>query len=1026
MIPPLSLADQLPNIPSVIGLERLSQDQGLVTDLIKGIHQDKNGYMWFISERGLIKYDGYVFTTYKNDPKNPNSIANDILYSLYEDSDGTFWIGTNSGLDHFDPATGNVKHYYHQDFNPHSISNNTVLDILKDKDGNLWITTFGGLNLFNPHAETFRAFWHDPNDPDSFKTNRLNKIIQDASGQMWIGTLDNKGLECFDPKTYRVKHYNLVSEENFSPDIMCLSIDQTGKIWAGTWGYGLYCLEPATNICINYNNNLKDSNGLPNNIVQTLLWDKQGYLWIGTRGSGVAVLDPATEKIHPIKMVLNSDPNCTIDSCLNIYPDKTGLFWFGTVEKGICRYNPNQGDIRYYKNNPKNRNSLNEDQVYALHADRSGQLWIGMNGRGLDRMDIQSGQFFHYEPDSTNPSSFPNKTIVAIAEDQRGNIWLGGWLKEFAPFPLGFYDRKSDKFTWFADQDYLPDGFHGNIVRDILEDYTGAVWIATEGRGINIYNPETGKFHHDSPMTGNNQGLTDRETSCLLEDHNHQMWVGSQNSGLFLYNRENDTYRNFSHNLDDPQSLIDNAITSLCEDKTGNLWIATKKGLSCLDPDRTRFANYTQENGMPDLVLKAILKDNNDNLWISFDNGEICRFNPRSGEIVRFNKNDGLQPQSFAINCKTIDSQGNLYFGGLAGFNRIVPDTINSNPNIPPIVLTAFDVMGKPHAIEPFLSSGKSIELSYLQNFLTFSFAALNYVKTDKNQYSSRLYPLETNWSTPGTSRQVRYTNLTPGQYSFQVKGSNNDNVWNEKGISFQITIIPPFWQTNWFRFLAISFVVLAIFTVHKMRVRLLKSQQIILEDKVARRTEELRNKREALEKANKELEMLSRSDGLTGLANRRYFDEHLANEWRRAMRNNSSLALIMADIDYFKNYNDHYGHINGDICLQKIANILKENTRRPGDLAARYGGEEFAIILTDSGENQSFHFAEYLRHFIATLQIPHAATKGTDPFITISMGSHSMIPDMYHTPEDLMQAADKALYEAKRNGRNCVVSSSI
>ena len=776
----------------------------------------------------------------------------------------------------------------------------------------------------------------------------------------------------------------------------------------------------------NFRNDPADPHSISNNTIQSFYWDQKGYLWLATRGGGIAILDPTTEEFHSIKLVLNSNPNISISSILDIFCDNNGLLWFATLDKGICRYNPNQKNIRYFKNNPKDNNTLNEDQVYALLADRFDQLWIGTNGKGIDRMDIKSGKFTHYEPDPKNPVAFTNKTILSLSEDRKGNIWMGGWLPSNSPYVLLMYERSTEKFTGFTNDYAIPDNFHGTIIRAILEDHTGLIWIATEGRGINIYNPETGKFHHDDPANGNEHGLTERKIRCLLEDHKQQLWIGTENNGLFRYDRENNVYTALSYDANNPASLIDNFVASLFEDSTGNLWVATKKGLSCLNPDQKSFTNFTPDNGMPDLVVNAILEDHLLNLWISFDNGEICRFNPRTREILSFDKSDGLQPMGFNMNCKTKDRQGNLYFGGLAGFNRIEPDSITPNTQKPPIVLTSFDVMDKPHAVEPFLSAGKPVQLSYLNNFLTFQFAALNYIKTNKNQYMYRLYPLENNWSKPGTKRQIRYTNLSPGDYTFQVQASNNNNVWNSEGLSFYISIIPPFWQTLWFRFLIISFIIIAIVSIHRMKVRFLKSQQVFLEDEVKKRTEQLLSKSQELEEANRALEMLSRSDGLTGLANRRYFDECLANEWRRALRNNTHLSLIMADIDFFKNYNDHYGHVAGDICLQKIATILKENTRRPGDLVARYGGEEFAIILTDSDERKSLHFAEYLRNLIQSLRIPHAASKGGNPFVTISMGSYTMIPDIDHTPEELIQTADKTLYEAKHNGRNCVVSSSM
>ena len=240
-------ANQFNDYPSIIGVEQISHDQGLIPDLITEIHQDKTGYMWFVSERGLIKYDGYDFTVYKNDPHNPNSLMNDIVRTMLEDSDGSFWIATNKGLDHFNQITNKFTHYSHQPSNPKSLSDDSIADVYKDKSGNLWIATYrGGLNLYDPKTDSFTIFKHDPSNLNSFKTNRLHKIIEDEAGRLWISTLENNGLECFHPDTRQVEHYDDMPKNPYIPDIMHLSLGKQGQIWYGTWDQGLYSLDPPT------------------------------------------------------------------------------------------------------------------------------------------------------------------------------------------------------------------------------------------------------------------------------------------------------------------------------------------------------------------------------------------------------------------------------------------------------------------------------------------------------------------------------------------------------------------------------------------------------------------------------------------------------------------------------------------------------------------------------------------------------------------------------------------------------------
>ena len=670
--------------------------------------------------------------------------------------------------------------------------------------------------------------------------------------------------------------------------------------------------------------------------------------------------------------------------------------------------------------NPRDINSLSSDQVFAVHPSQDGTMWIGTDGGGLTHFDPKINQFQHQRHDPNNPNTVQSNRIIALEEDRNGMVWLGYWQGTISRF-----DPKSGIFQHYTNNEDKADSIRGSTIRAIYQDKKGDIWVGTENYGINVIQPQTGsiRYYPYNPAIPNS--ISDKYILCFYEDHKGILWIGTMGFGLNRFERQNDCFTVFQQDINNPESLSGTMVSSIIEDTMGQLWIGTNGGLSCYDRVKNKFQNFTVQDGLPNNFIKGISCDDLGFLWVSTNRG-LSRLNPKTMEFQNFDKDDNLQDMIFNIGVNVKGRNGEIYIGGNNGLNVINPSSIKKNTNQPPVVISSFKAAGEliPDWEQRAARDG-SVYLRYTQSFLSFEYTALNFTRAYKNRYSHRLLGLEEEWIFTGDRRYVEYTNLSPGEYTFQIKGANNDGVWSEKEASLKIIIMPPFWKTWWFQVFLGFLITGTLLLIHYSRVYTLRKQRRLLTKEVKKQTGQLMKQQEALEQANRELEELSLLDSLTNIANRRSFQNHLESEWKRAIRYQSSLSLIMIDIDFFKNYNDHYGHVAGDQCLRLVAKALQEQVQRPGDLASRYGGEEFAVILPDTSLENADSLAETIREAVESLGIPHAWSS-IAPVITLSLGVSSIIPDSLKISEILVTTADQALYQAKNNGRNRVETKPI
>ncbi len=829
-----------------IKFENITPEMGLSQATIQCILQDSKGFLWFGTEDGLNKYDGYNFTIYRHNEKDSTSISDNFIWELYEDSDNNLWIGTsNGGLNRFDREKNIFVHYRNNPSDPRSISQDDIRTIYEDNHKNLWIgTNNGGLNMFNRADETFTNYKHSFTNENSLSHNSIRDIVEDNYGNLWIGT-NGGGLNKFNLATGNFTHFTVTpgSFNSISGNfIWSLLIDRQGIIWIGVDSRGLNRLNLQTMEFKSFSHESDNDNSIINNNITSIKEDQNGLLWIGTE-NGLSIFNREENKF----MNITNDPlrptSLSNNLIRSILEDHSGLIWIGTVGSGVNKYNPYSKRFVHYQNDPANENSLSSNMIRAVFEDRKGNLWVGTLGGGLNRLDKERNIFTRFMFDENKDGGLNDNRITSIYEDSRDNLWVGTWGSGLNKMVPGKNNTVLQS-KYYVNNPNNRQSIPSDTIQAIYEDSFENLWVGTEAglslllRDKNIFI----RFKHD--VQNQNSLSDDRiQSKCIYEDKAHNLWIGTWNglnriSALKKFNSNNSSDINFDtyiSDLSNPNSLSDNRVISIYEDPSSTveniiLWIGTVSGgLNRMSIKKKQngkseavvFTHYTEKNGLPNNAIYSILGDDKGNLWLSTNNG-LSKFNPAEESFRNYNESDGLQSDQFYWGASFKSESGEMFFGGVNGLTAFYPSDLKDNQHIPQVYITDLQLFNNPVPISEnsplnvSLLETKEIELNYDSYVITFEFVALDYTVPEKNQYTYMLEGYDKHWIPGGNRRFVTYSRIDAGEYIFRVKGSNNDGVWNEEGASLKIIILPPFWSSLWFITLAVlllSGIVIYFFT---------------------------------------------------------------------------------------------------------------------------------------------------------------------------------------------------------------------
>jgi len=936
-----------------ITFRRLTLDDGLSQSSIYCMVQDAQGFMWFGTEDGLNRYDGYEIKVYRHDPADPSSLSDNYVVGCERDQRDVMWVATGDGvLQRYAPDIDGFIHYDLALEDPFQQQGHGFTTLHADNQGHLWVGTVGdGLLRYDPGEDSFSSYRHDPDDATTLSHRLVYQVLEDHEGVIWVGT--EGGLNRYDAESdsfvrypYRdfppggyqydppVHDYDPAFQPDnphalASPAATRLLEDREGRLWVGTRYGGLNRLDRETGRFTAYPFDPafepQDPNTFSGNSVRQLLEDRRGHIWVSSAHwhanetrtyarLGLERLDPGTGGIT--RYPVDPEDRCSLphQAVWLMQEDSRGTLWFHTFAGGLEVYDWETGCFEHYGHDPDDPESLSGEGITRFYDDEAGGLWIGTGVSGANLYDPSWSKFPSYRVTAPGSERLSNNSISCFAlspeklEPQGRARAL--WVSTFAG--INYWDRDTDTFTFYEIDPQLPDNQAYAILEEAKRD---TLWLGTS---MGLERATLPRDRSSAPQALDFTRVLTRSSASVgfvLDIHPagpHQMWVAQYGVGLHRYDLATEaiveTYRHhpddagslgddrvdqivagqdgrlwlvtatgvdhfdpatgvFTHTIhdpEDPQSMADRVL-SLYEDQAGVVWLGTDdQGLQRLDPRVGRVtATYGETEGLPNNVVYSVVPDDAGHLWLSTNLG-LIRFDPATETFESYTSGDGLQSNEFNHRAAFRAPDGETFFGGVNGINAFYPEEIGPNPYVPPVVITEIR-LGPPKPppgrdlpggitrsdaatpstggeallqAAPYLT--EAIEVSHRDRVLSFEFAALHYAMPERNQYAYKLDGFDSGWSYVGNQRFATYTNLPPGKYTFRVRATNSDGVWNEEGASVNVTVTPPFWRTWWFRGIVFLVVAGAAIGGYSLRVRGMRARSRELEAEVATRTREL------------------------------------------------------------------------------------------------------------------------------------------------------------------------------------------
>ena len=770
---------------SGLTVHHLSTADGLSQAHIEQIIQDDLGFIWFGSQYGVNRYDGYRFKVFVHEPGNRRSAAGAYVTALFKDRAGMIWIGWGQGLDRLDPRTEAFTHY-HVKLDESSDIDDVVVHISQDREGMLWLATGSGLVRLDPANGAVTRFRHDQ-EPDSLPTNVVNWSGQDSHGRFWVGT--SEGLIEFDPNRGRVVRHIRI------PVAMRISLfeDREGRSWiTQASGQGLAQFDPETNTVTPYSFYERDPEASALTGVMGIAEDAEGRLWVGSPGIGLLCLNRERNRFFHYSYRPQDSHSVSENRVFSLLQDRDGNLWTGLDSAGVNYFGRGSQRFQVFRNIPGDPNSLTLDFVNAIFEDRDGILWIG-NDDGLNRIDRQTG---HREIIDLKLGLKP--MVVSLAQDREGTIWAGTYEQGVTR-----YDPRTHRFETFRHDPSDPRSLSQNTVKRVHQDRKGTIWVATED-GLNRFDPVTRNF----TVYRWRSGSLSQVYNALAEDGAGNLWLGTQFSGVQRFDPATGRFTVYQNPNDDAAGLRDSDANEILFSRKGTLWIGTQNGLNSLDPKTGAIRGYDTHDGLPANPVGCILEDDRGDLWLSTSRG-ISKYSPETGTFSNYTIFQGLRGSDFTgWDACSKGRRGELYFGGFSGAVAFVPTELEETAGPVPLVLTDFEIDGVTARIGPdqplrsAIPYANRVTLTHNQRSFSITFAGLRYSSPETTRYRYRLEGLDAGtWhESPSSIRQATYTTLPPGTYTFLVQVAAERGSWQVPGLSLQLLIHPPWWATWWFR----------------------------------------------------------------------------------------------------------------------------------------------------------------------------------------------------------------------------------
>jgi ligand-binding sensor domain-containing protein/serine phosphatase RsbU (regulator of sigma subunit) len=829
-----------------IKFRSIGTDQGLSVGFVQCVAQDHNGFMWFGTQDGLNKYDGYEMKVFRNNPKDKFSLSNNDILTIYEDKSGILWIGTNGGgLEEYNPSLNKFVHHQNIPGNAASLPGNMVRCIYADAQDILWISTENGLSRYDRKTGKFTNY-QAGKGTNSLSGNVVYAVTSTKDGKIWIGTQDG-GLNSFDPKTNTFASYEIPKSMQFSGKmeylnqyrsrINSLFAGEDGDMLVGTDGGGLGIFDCRTGQYKSFTMFVPPGAGeavAENNRIWSIARDSKNEFWIAAYGGGLIQYDGNTGSYVMHQKRKDDVTSLNSNDIYDVFIDPQDNVWMGTQNGGVNVFFRYSAKFKHYETSSNSEIPLANKFVFAILQDRNGLIWLGTDGGGVITLDLKNKTSV---PRNDIISNGQDKWVLSLMEDVDGEIWAGTYGSG-----LYHYNPKTSKTEVLLDNDPA-----FATILCLHESKDGDIWIGTFGGGLFNYNKYSRSLTH---FTSEN-GLPNEVVYSVYEDSQRNLWIGTEGGGACMKkisDMKNDAKPFTYYSKKDPKNpLSSDKVFCFYEDKPGNMWIGTSNGLNKVEKSSGNLVYYHESDGLPNGNIYGIVPDAKGNLWMTTNKG-LSRFNPNIENIEgaafkNFDLKDGLQGMEFNQGAFYKAKNGDIFIGGENGLNIFNPENIRDNPHVPQVYITSYKRFGKEVQFDSTITDKRFIELDYRDNSLSLDFVALDYLMPSENKFQYMMEGVDDKWSVPSTFRHATYTQLDGGNYTLKIKASNSDGVWNEVPLEIRIRVNPPWWKTKWFYTLSIVLITAGVFGFIRYRTAAIKKENRILENKVAERTHELNQK---------------------------------------------------------------------------------------------------------------------------------------------------------------------------------------
>lgn len=1008
-----------------IRFQKIALEQGLSQEYVISAFQDSEGYMWFGTQEGLNRYDGYQFKVFTYSTRNPQSLSSDWIHSIQEMSSDELWIGTSSGVNVFNKNKQSFTHYKNDPNNPNSLSDDEAKVLLKTSTGEMFVGTDGGLNRFVSGLNYFERI---KLLPGSESVEKVQSIFEDENSILWVA-LSGGSIVGYDLNKGEIK----VNQSDFNQNstlqlsgYIKLMVDFQQRMWIGS-GEGLTVLNVDSLLSDQVLPQVWQPADFKNIDILDIYEDRDKRIWIATDNGLYRFNADTNTFLHLVHD--QQDPFSLSSQKLTfLFQDRGNVFWVGS-NSGLNKWNTATANFDHIRVTANAEKTLSGSYATAFHDGKDGYMWLASR-EGLDRLDTKTGKVINIPADGDYNKSLLSKRVTALYSENGDSLWIG-----YRDKGLSKLDTTTFDFTHYEYDGESSDGLAAAGVTTIQRAGNHKLWIGTFGGGLNLFDFEAEKFTHYKFDPENKQSLSSDRVLSVRTMSNGLIWIGTWGGGLNIFNPTTGTAMRIPSQIDNAKSIGTDFILTIHEDSEENVWVGTRgAGLAKITSSNRKlgvfeFDRISRYDGLPSNTVFGILQDELGFLWLSTNRG-ITKLNPETKELLNYDSSHGLQGNEFNQGAFYKSQTDKLYFGGTNGVTAFHPAKIAPNQHVPPVVLTKFQKLNEVYALDATGGRKNSIQISHKDYLIAFEFAGLDYASPSNNRYLYKLEGFDSDWIEAGDIRKATYTNLPAGNYLFRVKASNNDGVWNEQGADVALTVLPAPWY-SWWAYTIYSVIALALmYWIYRSYINKLQKEANYRHELEL----EVKNRTVELQEANEQLLNASVTDQLTGLHNRRYlnniveqqcasvfreFEAHL-KDGKMTSESGPRLFFLMFDLDGFKPINDNYGHDAGDKVICQVSDLLKTVCRK-SDTVIRWGGDEFLVMGRVEEVQEVELLAERLREKIAAYGFDIDLKQKMH--LSCSIG-YSMYPFSHHYPDSLSWEqvhllADNALYKSKESGRN-------